>query len=132
MGKSWDSFVPPPMVWAEVLRVVKPGGHMVCFSGQRTIHWMGLALAVAGWEARDLIGWAFWNGFPKSTSLSKAFDRAAGAERVPVMVPTKPGNRPEQAGPIALGASGMTDISAPITDLARKWSAWGTAIKPAI
>lgn len=27
MGAAWDGFVPPPAVWAECLRVLKPGGH---------------------------------------------------------------------------------------------------------
>jgi DNA modification methylase len=131
MGKSWDSFVPPPMVWAEVLRVVKPGGHMVCFSGQRTIHWMGLALAVAGWEAIDLIGWAFWNGFPKSASLSKAFDRAAGAEREVLGL-----RHPKGVECPSMGYGGAAAVpmytTAPATDLARLWDGWGTAVKPAI
>lgn len=36
MGKDWDSFIPPPAVWAECLRVLKPGGHMLVFAGART------------------------------------------------------------------------------------------------
>lgn len=47
MGKDWDSFVPPPAVWAECLRVLKPGGHMAVFAGARTQDLMGLSIRVA-------------------------------------------------------------------------------------
>jgi SAM-dependent methyltransferase len=35
MSASWDAFVPPPAVWDECLRVLKPGGHLLCFAGTR-------------------------------------------------------------------------------------------------
>ena len=44
MGKDWDSFVPPPAVWVECLRVLKPGGHMAVFAGSRTQDLMGLSI----------------------------------------------------------------------------------------
>ena len=66
MGKGWDSGVPPAATWAEVLRVLKPGGHMVAFFGTRTYHRGVVAVEDAGFEIRDQIGWAFGSGFPKS------------------------------------------------------------------
>ena len=81
MGKKWDA-LPPGLPWAEeCLRVLKPGGHIVAFGGQRTIHRLTCALEDAGFEIRDLVGWQFWSGFPKSLNVSKAIDAAAGAER---------------------------------------------------
>ena len=77
MGKSWDSFVPGPTVWREVFRVLKPGGHVLCFAGTRTQDLMGMALRLAGFEIRDAIAWAYGTGFPKSHDVSKA----AGAEQ---------------------------------------------------
>lgn len=74
MGREWDAFVPGPRIWSEVLRVLKPGGHLVCFAGQRTAHWMGIALELAGFESRDLGAWLQWQGFPKSLDVSKAAD----------------------------------------------------------
>ncbi len=53
MGKSWDSFVPGPAVWKECLRVLKPGGHLVCFAGSRTVDLMGMAIRLGGFEIRD-------------------------------------------------------------------------------
>ena len=74
MGKDWDSFVPPPAVWAECLRVLKPGGHMAVFAGARTQDLMGLSIRLAGFEIRDTLGWIYGSGFPKSMDVSKAID----------------------------------------------------------
>ena len=81
MGKDWDAFVPGPQIWREVLRVVKPGGYAIVFAGTRTLDWMTMACRLAGWEVRDSGVWCYWSGFPKSLDVSKAIDRAAGAER---------------------------------------------------
>jgi site-specific DNA-methyltransferase (adenine-specific) len=53
MGKSWDSWVPGPEVWREVLRVLKPGGHALVFAGTRSMDLMCMALRLAGFE----LGW---------------------------------------------------------------------------
>ena len=81
MGKSWDAFVPPPAVWDECMRVLKPGGHMVVFAGSRTQDLMGLSIRLAGFEMRDSLAWLYGSGFPKSMNVGKAIDKAAGAER---------------------------------------------------
>ena len=81
MGKDWDSFVPPPAVWAECLRVLKPGGHMAVFAGARTQDLMGLSIRLAGFEIRDTLGWVYGSGFPKSMDVSKAIDRGNGENR---------------------------------------------------
>jgi DNA modification methylase len=74
MGKSWDSFVPPPAIWDECLRVLKPGGHLLAFAGTRTYDLMGISIRMAGFEIRDSIGWVYGSGFPKSLNVSKAVD----------------------------------------------------------
>ena len=81
MGKDWDSFVPPPAVWQECLRVLKPGGHMAVFAGARTQDLMGLSIRLAGFEIRDTLGWITGSGFPKSMDVSKAIDRGDGENR---------------------------------------------------
>ena len=75
MGKDWDSFVPPPAVWEECMRVLKPGGHMAVFAGARTQDLMGLSIRLAGFEIRDTLGWIYGSGFPKSMDISKAIDK---------------------------------------------------------
>ena len=118
-------------VWAkECLRVAKPGAILMAFGGTRTYHRLTCAIEDAGWEIRDCMQWIYGSGFPKSLDISKAIDKAAGAGREKLLVPTKRGNVPEQAGDIALGATGMTDITAPVTPLAQQWNGWGTALKP--
>jgi DNA modification methylase len=68
MGKSWDAsgVAFDPATWAAALRVLKPGGHLLAFSGTRTYHRMVCAIEDAGFQIRDQIGWAFGSGFPKS------------------------------------------------------------------
>lgn len=132
MGKKWDYDVPSVEIWAECLRVLKPGGHLLAFAGTRTQHRMAVRIEDAGFEIRDMIAWVYGSGFPKSHDVSKAIDKAAGAEREKLLIPTKAGNKPEQAGDIALGATGMRDVSAPATEAARQWQGWGTALKPAL
>src|SRR5574343_945410 len=81
MGKKWDYDVPSVEVWAECLRVLKPGGHLLAFAGTRTQHRMAVRIEDAGFEIRDMIAWLYGSGFPKSLDVSKAIDKAAGAER---------------------------------------------------
>ena len=62
MGKEWDSFVPGHAVWREVWRVVKPGGHILCFAGTRTVDLMGISLRLGGFEIRDCLQWLYGSG----------------------------------------------------------------------
>ncbi len=68
MGVSWDHGETAFAVefWAECLRVLKPGGHVVAFSGTRTYHRMACAIEDAGFEVRDMIQWVYGSGFAKS------------------------------------------------------------------
>ena len=68
MNASWDSFVPPPAVLEECMRVLKPGGHMAVFAGARTQDFMGLSIRLAGFRIKDTLGWIQGAGFPKSRS----------------------------------------------------------------
>jgi site-specific DNA-methyltransferase (adenine-specific) len=135
MGKSWDAsgIANNVEMWAEALRVLKPGGHLLAFSGSRTYHRMVCAIEDAGFEIRDQIMWVYGSGFPKSLDVSKAIDKAAGAEREKILVPTKQGNTRGDFG-VTFSTethAGFTDISEPVTDAARQWQGWGTALKPA-
>jgi DNA modification methylase len=78
MGKAWDSFVPPPAIWDECLRVLKPGGHLLAFFGSRTQDVGALSIRLAGFEIRDSISWVYGSGFPKSLDISKAIDKNNG------------------------------------------------------
>ncbi|MDG9784681.1 DNA methyltransferase [Metapseudomonas otitidis] len=78
MGKHWDYDVPSVEIWAECLRVLKPGGHLLAFAGTRTQHRMAVRIEDAGFEIRDMIAWVYGSGFPKSMDVSKAIDKAGG------------------------------------------------------
>jgi site-specific DNA-methyltransferase (adenine-specific) len=141
MGRKWDYDVPGVEIWAECLRVLKPGGYLLAFAGTRTQHHMAVKIEDAGFEIRDVIAWVYGSGFPKSLDVSKAIDKAAGAERGKVRV--KP--RPETSGTMA-GASDTrpwieksralgyheVDGKEPVTKAAHQWQGWGTALKPAL
>ncbi len=84
MGKEWDngSVAFDPEFWVDVLRVLKPGGHVVAFGGTRTYHRLACAIEDAGFEIRDQVGWVYGSGFPKShnpgrTMLSEIEDQIA-------------------------------------------------------
>jgi site-specific DNA-methyltransferase (adenine-specific) len=145
MGKSWDSFVPPPAIWDECLRVLKPGGHLLAFAGTRTYDLMGISIRMAGFEIRDSIGWVYGSGFPKSMDVSKAIDKAAGAERQtrisqPTQERTEKGELLKNQRCIECGKATFSsnpcvcprpDKEA-ITPEAQQWQGWGTALKPAL
>lgn len=58
--------------WATAaLRVAKPGAYLLAFGGTRTVHRMTVALEDAGWIIRDMLVWAYAQGFPKSRALLK-------------------------------------------------------------
>jgi len=77
MGKGWDK-VPPPSVWREVLRVMKPGAYILCFAGCRTVDLMGISLRLAGFEDNNLLAWLQGQGFPKATDVGKMIDKRGG------------------------------------------------------
>jgi len=131
MGKSWDStgIAYSVKMWDEALRVLKPGGHLLAFSGSRTYHRMAVAIEDAGFEIRDQIMWVYGSGFPKSHNISKGIDKAAGAERE-VVGETRKGAQSESTGRYGAWGDGITP-TAPATEAAKQWDGWGTALKPA-
>jgi site-specific DNA-methyltransferase (adenine-specific) len=80
MGKAWDYDVPTVELWKEVLRVLKPGGHLLSFSSARTYHRMVVNVEDAGFEIRDQIMWVYGSGFPKNHNVGKALNKKANYE----------------------------------------------------
>jgi site-specific DNA-methyltransferase (adenine-specific) len=137
MGKQWDHGVPGTPFWEAALRVAKPGAHLLAFGGTRTYHRLACAIEDAGWEIRDCVMWVYGSGFPKSLDVSKAIDKAAGAEREVVGVnPNFCENRVDSIGTSngiygGAGPDRGKHITAPATEAAKQWEGWGTALKPA-
>jgi DNA modification methylase len=154
MGKKWDGDKGGRNAWiawmasiaAECLRVLKPGGHAFVWALPRTSHWTATAWEDAGFEVRDRVAHVFGSGFPKSLDVSKAIDKAAGAEREVVGVredfaARAPKNNFDQfsaTNPSENGintrsfAQKMGQLTAPATPAAQQWDGWGTALKPAM
>ena len=139
MGKKWDYDVPAVEVWAECLRVLKPGGHLLAFAGTRTQHRMAVRIEDAGFEIRDMIAWVYGSGFPKSLDVSKVLDKVAGAEREKKRIPYSQNVMQQGIGVKrpwmeAAAKAGYHELQGdePATEAARQWQGWGTALKPAL
>jgi site-specific DNA-methyltransferase (adenine-specific) len=129
MGQNWDTGETAFAVefWQEVMRVLKPGGHVIAASGTRTYHRLAVAIEDAGFEIRDMVSWLYGSGFPKSHDVSKGIDKAAGAEREVVGQAKRTGKEAGTYGAMA----GDNVITAAATPEAKQWEGWGTALKPA-
>ncbi|WP_316216602.1 DNA-methyltransferase [Bradyrhizobium sp. SZCCHNR3003] len=77
MGQAWDTgeVAFSPDFWRECVRVLKPGGHVIAFSGTRTYHRLACAIEDAGFEVRDMLSWLYGSGFPKSHDVAKGIDK---------------------------------------------------------
>jgi site-specific DNA-methyltransferase (adenine-specific) len=134
MGKKWDYDVPSVEIWIECLRVLKPGGHLLSFSGSRTYHRMAVRIEDAGFEIRDQIMWVYGSGFPKSHNIGKSVDKLQGNEREVVgvkknYVDFKDEQFIKQGSMMMCEDADRKDL--PITKGTSEWEGWGTALKPA-
>jgi site-specific DNA-methyltransferase (adenine-specific) len=136
MGKTWDNsgIAYSLELWQQCLRVLKPGGHLLAFSGSRTYHRMVVSIEDAGFEIRDMISWISNKTFPKSLNIGKAIDKAAGAEREVVGVNQNVVRESKVLGGSDFGGftQANANITAPSTDDAKKWDGWGTGLKPTV
>ena len=130
MGKEWDGgdIAFRKETWELFMKVLKPGGHLLAFSGSRTYHRMAVASDDAGFNIRDQIMWLYGSGFPKSLNLGKSIDKKLGNERVAV------GERTRNVKPFDDDNgwnSNNTTGNYTYTKGNTEWEGWGTALKPA-
>lgn len=133
MGREWDDDKGGRDKWidwlravmTECVRVLKPGGHGLVWSLPRTSHWTAMALELSGFQIRDRVSWLYITGFPKSLDIAKAIDKSAGHWRGragEVTIEEQPSKGTEYE---------RTDKGEPVTDDAKAWDGWWTALKPA-
>ena len=145
MAKSWDSSTPKSDWAMECLRILKPGGHIIAFAANRTMHRVSTTLENAGFEIRDVINWVYASGFPKSKNLGASIDNHFGLERPIIGSKTLTGTaKPNKSG----GGHGAFhtrstqwderdknhheyNITGPASEEAKKFEGWGTNLKPA-
>lgn len=140
MGKKWDStgIVFNIALWKEALRVLKPGGYLMSFSGTRTYHRMACAIEEAGFEIKDMIEWLYGSGFPKGQNISKALDKKLGKERKIIgkkqgktdFSKAKKGDKSFYETAWQNKEYISLDITAPTSDLAKQYDGYNTQLKP--
>jgi site-specific DNA-methyltransferase (adenine-specific) len=117
-------------VFAECLRVLKPGGHLLAFSAARTYHHMAMAAQTAGFEIRDQLMWIYSSGFPKSQDIGRSIQRSIGVEQYEQYDSNPP--RVGGQGEIEAWTENNTKGKIVCTDPeAKTWEGWGTQLKPA-
>lgn len=142
MGKDWDGVDETGLgiaqkveLWEECLRVLKPGGYLLAFSGTRTTHRMTVAIEDAGFEIRDMIAWVYGSGFPKSLNIGKAVDKLQGNEREEIWHDRyKDGKTRQNLGTAHMVCNALAPIANGniTTKGTSEWEGWGTALKPAL
>lgn len=136
MGKEWDGgdIAFRPETWRLVYDVLKPGAHLLAFSGTRTYHRMACAIEDAGFEIRDMNLWLYGSGFPKSHDVSKAIDKHLGVKSR--VVGTEFLSNDIRGGGLLDAQHGARpgferNITVAASDQGAAWRGWGTALKPA-
>ena len=126
MGKRWDYDVPSVDIWAECLRVLKPGGHLLAFAGTRTQHRMAVRIEDAGFEIRDMIAWVYGSGFPKSHNLDgqhKGWGTALKPALEPITVARKPLVGTVAANVLEHGTGALNVDGCRVGDASGRWPA---------
>jgi len=128
--RSFQSAMTP--IFAEALRVAKPGAHLLAFGGTRTYHRLACAIEDAGWEVRDCIMWVYGSGFPKSMDVAKAIDKASGYEGE--VIGTRIVDVGMQGGNMHAGRQQQQQQQQvrALSPEAATWQGFGTALKPAV
>lgn len=126
MGKSWDSsgIAFDVEMWQNIYKLLKPGAHLLAFSGSRTYHRMAVAIEDAGFEIRDMIEWVYGSGFPKSLNIGKAVDKIQGNEREVTGYQDREGRSSGILGK-------KVQITRELSHGNSEWEGYGTALKPA-
>ena len=75
---------------AEVLPLLKPGGHLLAFGGPRTFHRLTVAIEDSGFEIRDCLSWLYGSGMPHGLNLAGGYSTTLKPSWEPVVMARKP------------------------------------------
>lgn len=132
--EKWDDtgIAHDPELWRQILRVLKPGGHLIAFSATRTYHRLAVSIEDAGFEIRDMITWIYKSGFPKSLNIALSIDKQEGLQGRRGLGPLKYMTG-EDVPRDDNGVSVQTGLPPyePKHEDAIKLNGWGTNLKPA-
>jgi site-specific DNA-methyltransferase (adenine-specific) len=122
MGKRWDGgdVAFRADTWRRVLRVMKPGAHLLAFGATRNYHRMACAIEDAGFEVRDMMQWLYGSGFPKALNIALEFEKRLCHHVEPgSWFYHSDGERMRREPPFR-------------DPQAQEWAGWATALKPAL
>lgn len=142
MNKGWDNsgVAFKPDTWEHCFKVLKEGGYLLAFGGTRTFHRIACAIEDAGFEIRDTIMYLYGSGFPKSMNIGKGIEAKeklgnAGTRNKRKIEQSCDSEEYslKQTNNGAMGEIIETTRKEYIagTELSKKWSSWGTTLKPA-
>jgi hypothetical protein len=144
LGREWDrtGVAFDPAFWAEVYRVLKPGGYLTVFASPRMYHRVVMAIAEAGFLVRDMIAWLKGGAsMPKGGRVSPKLDKLMGAERKivgsRVLSGTAALSLKEKGGTYSVGISShgrkvTVNITESTSDIAKRWDGWAYNLKPVL
>lgn len=114
MGKEWDGgdIAFQANTWRKCYELLKPGGHLIAFSGSRTYHRMAVAIEDAGFEIRDQCIWLYGSGFPKSHNIGNGWGTALKPAHEPMVLARKPLSEKSVAQNVDKFGTGAINIDA--------------------
>ena len=141
-GEYWEQW------FKEAYRTLKHGGYCIMFGMDRQLLLFKYYANLAGFEEQQSLYWYFISNFPKATDLSKMIDKNAGAEREVIgkneifikrnpndtginrFITTKDGINKDGRKTNATKNISIENITAPSTDLAKKFEGYKYSISP--
>ena len=137
-GLNFQAAMTP--IFAEALRVAKPGAFMCCFGSPRTYHRLTCAIEDAGWQVVDCVMFVHGQGFPKGQNVGKQVEalltRGKSNSRALRQVEQEGDGETYTAKQPRNGMMNAVEeverkTFSPATDDAKGWNGWNSQIKPA-
>src|SRR5574344_1070882 len=122
-GAYWEQW------FKEAYRTLKHGGYLIMFGMDRQLLLFKYYANLAGFTEKQSLYWYYISNFPKATDLSKQIDKNAGANREVIGTKISEGGRSGTTNGIE-NLNKEIDITAPSTELAKKYEGYKYSISP--